>query len=194
MIIKAKEKRRLAPGVHLVSVKDISIARERSRTPRDLGLPLEFVDKETGEKYGAIEVLFMDKDSVGVKERFCLGDKHQWILMRLRIALGLPTEGQIDVAQALNRKLWVVIARCIMYENQIMRTDSNGPVWFPKMLPEYFPASEDRPMLKGNPQDNEGKCGYEFTLHQDNKLGLFTPAPNYISPYDLPTEGFGSFQ
>lgn len=189
MIIKAKEnKRRLTPGVHLVSIKDIYIARGKDA----LSLPLEFTDKESGEKYGAIEILFMDKDNVGIKNQFMLGDKHLWILDKLILAAGLPVGEPIDKEVAIGRKVWVVIARCILYENQIMRVENNEPAWFPKMLPEFFPGDQERPMLKGNPQDNNGVCGTEFTIHKDSKLGIFTPAPNYISPYNLPTEGFGT--
>lgn len=190
MIIKAKEnKRRLTPGVHLVSIKDIYIARGRD----SMSLPLEFTDKQTGEKYGAIEILFMDKDSVGIKNQFLLGDKHLWILDKLIRAAGLPTGEPINKEVAVGRKVWIVIARCILYENQIMRIENNEPAWFPKMLPDFFPGDLERPMLMGNPQDNEGKCGPDFTIHKDNVLGIFTPTPIYVSQYNLPTEGFGTF-
>lgn len=190
MIIKAKEnKRRLTPGVHLVSIKDIYIARGKDQ----MAMPLEFTDRETGEKYGAIEILFMDKDNVGIKNQFYLGDKHLWILDKLILAAGLPVCEPIDKEVAVGRKVWIVVARCILYENQIMRIENNEPAWFPKMLPEFFSGDEERPTLKGNPQDNNGVCGAEFTIHKDNILGIFTPSPSYVSQYNLPTEGFGTF-
>lgn len=186
---KAKDERRLAPGVHLVSIKDISIARQRG----DMALPLQFTDPQTGEEYGAIEILFMDSQKTGLKERFYLGEKHQWILNNLVKAIGFAPGETIDKDRAIGCKLWVAVAQCLMYENQIIRVDHTGaPVWYPKMLPEFWSSTEPRPMLKGNPQDNHGICGEEFRLHQDSKIGFFTPTPQYISRQDLPDEGFGA--
>lgn len=186
MLAKAKDKRRLQPGVHFVSIKGINIARNRTTM-----MPLEFTDKKTGEKYGAIEVVFMDKEQTGIVDKFLLGSRHEWILKKLMKAINLPWGA--DAQEAVGKKLWIVVACCFVYENQVIRTDQKTgmPMWFPKLLPEFFPANEERPSLKGNPQDNNGVAGPEFTLHQDSVLGIFTPTPNYISSTDLPEEGFG---
>lgn len=187
---KAKERRRLTPGVHLVTIKDLYIARER----KPPALPLVFTDPTTGEEYGAVEMVFMDKSSTGIKEKFLLGDRQRWVLDKLLDAIDRrpPAGEQIDVERVKGCKLWVVVARCILYDKELMRTENDGtPTWYPKLLPVFYPAAGERPMLKGNPQDNEGICGEEFTIHQDSVLGLFNPTPNYVSREDLPQEGFG---
>lgn len=194
MIIKAKDnKRRLTPGVHLVTIKDICIARHRPDKGIP-GMPIEVVDSATGEAYGAIEVLMMDKDKVGIWERFYLGEKQQWIMDRFVQAIGFAPGEPIPEGEAIGRKLWIAVAQCMQYENEIIRTDHVGaPIWYPKLLPQFWPGDQQKPVVKGNPQDNMGICGPEFRLHQDNKIGFFTPTPNYVSPTDLP-QGFGQIE
>lgn len=188
MIFKAKEKRRLTPGVHLVSIKDIYIARQGGEN----GMPLSYTDRNTGEEYGAIEIVFMNPENTGIREKFYLGSRQIWVLNNLIRAIGFMEGESIDKKRAVGCKLWIVVAKAYVYDNQIIRQDPSGElVWFPKLLPEFFPATQDRPILKGNPQDNNGKCGDEFIIHWDSHSGQFNPSPNYIGE-DLQSERFGS--
>jgi len=194
MEFRAKDrKKRLQPGVHLVTIKDVYIAREKGGAE----LPLAFSDPKTGEEYGAIEIVFMDHTQTGIIEKFLLGSRQIWVLNKLLKSIdALPAQGeQIDKELIVGKKVWIVIARCLVYENQIVRIDkdTNLPMWFPKMIPDFFHASSERPMLAGNPQDNGGAVGPQFTMHQDSKLGMFDPTPSYISTNDLPREGFGIY-
>lgn len=135
MIVRTKPRKRLGAGVHLVAIKSISIAKDR-QTSR----PVEMLDAATGQKVGAIDVLLMDADGIGINEQFWLTEDELWKIHALCKAAGIDVTQKIDAKDAINRKVYAMVQKVLLYDNLQPRMDGPEQVWYPRLTHEYFPA------------------------------------------------------
>jgi len=169
VIVKAKSSKRLESGVHLLTVRAIDRAIDAASR-----LPLERTDKASGEVYGALEITLSNHENTGIRERFWLGPKEQWMIDAFANAIGVDnSQGAVDSKSVLGRRLYCIVTKNLMYDNMVPKMDGDRQAWFPKLLMKFFPEGSEPTVQSG-----------ELIRHYDSVAGEFTPQEEFFASAD----------
>jgi hypothetical protein len=159
MILQAKLKKILEPGIHLATIKNVSVVKDAK------GNPASWIDPATGQPTGSLRVLFMGKNGYGIEYDFWLGKAHLKKITALTDALQLKTL-PVPKEDVIGRKLFVMVFQVLFFDGQLPRLDANGKqVSMPKLMPRFWIASAQPPVVEGNPQTNGGVASGDFLWH-----------------------------
>lgn len=169
MILKMKPKKILEPGIHLVTIKDISVVRDSN------GKPVSWLDPDDGNAPAGMQrVLFMGKSQFGIEADFWTGKSHIPRINALCEAIKVTRPVHKDAV--VGQKLFIMVMQCYLFDNGVPRLDAEGKHQYQSKVVHRFWVAGERPSVKGNPQDNDGVASGDFLWHYDNGK-YFQPIP-----------------
>lgn len=177
MILKNnKPKKILAPGLHLVTIKDVSAVMAK-----DSKVPASWIDVDDHDKpKGAMRVLFMGKNQFGIEHDFWLGKSRLKSSNAMCVAIGVTPPVHKDTV--IGKKLYVLVAKVLVFDNGVSRINGDKTqVCFSKLIAENFWSAGKRPEISGDPEMNGGECSGEFLWHWDSGKYFPSPLGNYVN-------------
>lgn len=142
-MIKVKQHKQFSVGLHLVTIKDIRLARKYNKNGS-----LEIIaDKETGE-CKAIEVIFENDKKKLYSGIFWLSENGRWLINNLCKTVNVDnTNRQPNKSELIGKSLWIIVAGVYKVINGI-RIEPNYDT---QLVYKFFPNLGSRPALTGDP-------------------------------------------